>query len=369
MNFSFNLPVRIVSGNGCIKENSSLLCLGSCALIVTGKNGAKKSGALDDVTSVLSAAGIRYSIFDGITENPPIEACFEGGRLAAGIGADFIVAIGGGSAIDGAKAIAAFAANQQIAPMEIFEPDKRTFPSLPLVAISTTSGTGSEANPYSVLTLPSGEKKKTFSAPDSWAKVAFLDGRYTYSLSKAQTLSTALDAFAHALESYLSPKATEISTMMAYYASSHIWDVIKDDPEEYTEFMHERLMCASCAAGIAISITGTGFPHPLGYSITMLDGIPHGAACAVFEGDYIEYNMKSPIGKAKLLEFAEVHETTVDYLIKRLPELSGIDLSFSEEEIKKRVDLIADAKNYANSPYVISKDEMFDIYRKHFLKK
>ena len=101
----------------------------------------------------------------------------------------------------------------------------------------------------------------------------------------------------------------------------------------------------------------------------MLDGIPHGAACAVFEGDYIEYNMKSPIGKAKLLEFAEVHETTVDYLIKRLPELSGIDLSFSEEEIKKRVDLIADAKNYANSPYVISKDEMFDIYRKHFLKK
>ena len=138
-------------------------------------------------------------------------------------------------------------------------------------------------------------------------------------------------------------------------------------PEEYTEFMHDRLMCASCAAGIAISITGTGFPHPLGYAITMLDGIPHGAACAVFEGDYIEYNMRSPIGKVKLLEFAEAHETTVEFMAKRLPELSGVKLSFTEEEIAKRVELIADAKNYVNSPYVISKEEMYEIYRKHFL--
>lgn len=367
MNFSFNLPVRIVSGSDCIKNNASLLCIGSHALIVTGKHGAKKCGALDDVISVLSDNGIGYTVFDEITENPPIETCFKGGRLGADIGADFVIGIGGGSALDAAKAIAAFATNQQISEMDIYDAAKRTHSSLPIIAIPTTSGTGSEANPYSVLSLPGGQKKKTFTAPDSWAKVAFLDGRYTYSLTREQTLSTALDAFAHAIESFLSPKATEISTMMAYYASSHIWDIIKDDPEEYTEFMHERLMCASCAAGIAISITGTGFPHPLGYAITMLDGIPHGAACAVFEGDYIEYNMRSPIGKVKLLEFAEAHETTVKFMAKRLTELSGVKLSFTEEEIAKRVELIADAKNYVNSPYVISKDEMYEIYRKHFL--
>ena len=367
MNFSFNLPVRIVSGKNCVKSNPSLLCIGKHALIVTGKNGAKKSGALDDVVEVLSANGIGYTVFDEITENPPIETCFKGGMLGAELGADFIIGIGGGSALDAAKAIAAFDANPSIAPMDIYDPQKRTSSSLPIIAIPTTSGTGSEANPYSVLSLPGGEKKKTFTAPDSWPKVAFLDGRYTYSLSREQTLSTALDAFAHALESFLSPKSTEISTMMAYYASSHIWDIIKDDPTEYNEFMHDRLMCASCAAGIAISITGTGFPHPLGYAITMLDGIPHGAACAVFEGDYIEYNMKSPIGKIKLLEFAEAHETTVEYLAKRLTELSGVKLSFTEEEIARRVELIADAKNYVNSPYVISKDEMYEIYRRHFL--
>ena len=367
MNFSFNLPVRIVAGANCVKNSSSLLCIGKHALIVTGKNGAKKSGALDDVIEALTANNIGYTVFDEISENPPIETCFKGGQLGAEIGADFVIGIGGGSALDAAKAIAAFAANPKIEPLDIYDTAKRVVPSLPIIAIPTTSGTGSEANPYSVLSLPGGEKKKTFTAPDSWPRVAFLDGRYTYSLSREQTLSTALDAFAHALESYLSPKSTEISTMMAYYASSHIWDVIKDNPAEYTEFMHDRLMCASCAAGIAISITGTGFPHPLGYAITMLDGIPHGAACAVFEGDYIEYNMRSPLGKVKLLEFAEAHETTIEYMAKRLPELSEVNLSFSEDEIAKRVELIADAKNYSNSPYVISKDEMYEIYRKHFL--
>lgn len=367
MNFSFNLPVRIVSGPNCIQKNASLLALGSSALIVTGKNGAKKSGALDDVIEALSKCGIEYTVFDKITENPPIETCFNGGRLAADVGADFIIGIGGGSALDAAKAIAAFAANQQISASEIFDPEKRRLPSLPIIAVPTTAGTGSEANPYSVLSLPGGEKKKTFSAPDSWAKIAFLDGRYTFSLSKEQTLSTALDAFAHALESFLSPKSTEISEMMALYAAANIWDIIKDDPEEYTEKMHDALLCASCAAGIAISITGTGFPHPLGYSITMLDGIPHGAACALFDGDYIAYNMKSSAGKAKLLNFAEALDTTVDVLISILPELSGVDLVFSEEEIAKRVELIADAKNYTNSPYVISKAEMYEIYRDHFL--
>ena len=181
-------------------------------------------------------------------------------------------------------------------------------------------------------------------------------------------MSTALDAFAHALESYLSPKSTEISEMMALYAAAHIWDIIKDDPEEYNEGMHESLLCASCAAGIAISVTGTGFPHPLGYSITMLDGIPHGAACAIFDGDYIEYNMRSPLGKEKLQRFANHLGTDLATLTNTLPSLSGVELSFNEEEIAQRVELILDAKNYTNSPYVLSKEEIYDIYRKHFLK-
>lgn len=367
MNFSINLPVRIISGADCIKKNADALAMGERALIVTGKNGAKKSGALDDVISIFDERGISYELFDCITENPPLSTCFEGGRLAADIGADFIVGIGGGSAIDAAKAIAAFASNQQITMDDLFNPAKRVIPSLPLAAIPTTSGTGTEANPYSVLSLPDGERKKTFSASDSWPKVAFLDPRYTFTLSNEQTLSTALDAFAHALESYLSPKSTEFSGMLALYSASIIWHIIKDDPDEYNHSMHEKLLCASCAAGIAISVTGTGFPHPLGYSLTMLDGIPHGRACAIFDGDYINYNRKTVPGAERLARFAEHIGADLDELARTLPALAKVELSFSEEEINKRVDLISSAKNYTNSPYVISEEEMREIYRSHFL--
>ena len=367
MNFSINLPVRIISGADCLSKNSDALALGTTALIVTGKNGAKKSGALDDVIEIFEEKGITYHVFDRITENPPLAVCFEGGRLTADVGADFIVGIGGGSAIDAAKAIAAFASNQQISMDEIFSPTKRIIPSLPIVAIPTTSGTGTEANPYSILSLPGGEKKQTFSAPDSWPKVAFLDPKYTFSLSKDQTLSTALDAFAHALESYLSPKSTELSGMMALYAADKIWNIIKDDPTEYTHSMHEKLLIASCAAGIAISVTGTGFPHPLGYSLTMLNGIPHGRACAIFDGDYINYNRRTVPGEERLARFAAYVGEDIDVIAETLPRLANISLTLSESEIIKHVELISSAKNYANSPYIISADEMLEIYRSHFL--
>jgi alcohol dehydrogenase class IV len=164
MNFSFELPVKIVSGTDCIKKNTGLLSLGRRALIVTGKSGARLCGALDDVCQALESMGIAYDVFDKIAENPPLETCYEGGRFASDVDADFVIGIGGGSAIDATKAIAAFATNQQITMDELFVSDKRINPTLPIVAIPTTSGTGTEANAYSVISLPDGVRKKTFTA-------------------------------------------------------------------------------------------------------------------------------------------------------------------------------------------------------------
>ena len=147
--FNVNLPTRIISGKDCLAENASLLSLGKRAIIVCGRSGAKKSGALDDVCGVLSSLGIEYTVFDKIAENPPLLTCFEGGMLAKDC--DFVVGIGGGSALDASKAIAAFATNDLTDPMDIFSPDLKQ--SLPIVAIPTTAGTGSEANTYSVISL------------------------------------------------------------------------------------------------------------------------------------------------------------------------------------------------------------------------
>lgn len=367
MNFSFYLPTRFVAGFGAIRENPAALALGRSAFIVTGKSGAKKCGALDDVLAVLSEQKISAVQFSEVTENPPLLTCAEGGRQCRAAGADFVIAIGGGSVMDAAKAIAAFAANEGIEPEGLFDVPALA-PSLPIVCIPTTAGTGSEANPYAIMTLPDGTRKKTFNSPHSYPKVSFLDPAYTRSLSREYTISTALDAFAHALESYLSPKSTFFSEQAALFAARAIWDVLSQYPDTFDDGMRESLLYAATAAGYAISVTGTGFPHPLGYSITLLDGVPHGAACAVFDGDYIEYNERTEVGKARMAEFYAALGVKPKVLKEYLPALSGVDLTLTEEEIRAHVDLIKGAKNYANSPYVLSVDEMYEIYRKHFLK-
>ena len=368
MSFSVNIPVKIISGNECIKNNRNLFMLGKKAFIVTGRTSAKLSGALDDITYVLGENKIGYEIFSEIIENPPIETCFKAGRLCAVSDCDFVIGIGGGSALDAAKAIAAYAVDDFATDTDIFDAQNKKHASLLIIAVPTTAGTGSEANNYSILTLPDGSRKKTFTHADSWARYAFLDPKYTYTLPREYTFSTALDAFHHALESYMSPKSNDFSEILAVYAARNIWNVLSELPDIFTSEMHETLLYASCAAGLAISMTVTGFPHPLGYSLTLLDGIPHGKACAAFAGDYIEYNMKCVQGKERLLRFCSLIGTKEHALAALLTGIADVELSLDEDEIKKHIELIKNAKNYANSPYVISETEMYDIYRSHFGK-
>ncbi len=368
--FSIDIPVKIISGRGCIKGGKSeFSAYGSKAYIVTGKCGAKASGALEDVITLLNDADIRYEIFSNVPANPPLTDAFNAGAAARAFGSDIVIGIGGGSAMDFAKAVAAFASNPQICEHDIFNAEKLINGALPIILVPTTAGTGSEANPYSVLSLPGGEKKRSYVSRYAWAKVAFLDPAYTESMNYSATVSTALDAFAHAMESYLSPKANALSTMLAEYAAKNIWDVLTQMPDEFTNEHRDMLCYASCAAGAAISITGTGFPHPLGYSLTMLSGIPHGRACAVFHGDYIEYNMRTPEGESRMNTLAQALGTKPKLMQEFLPGLADVNISLTEEEIKKYVDLIKNAKNYINSPYVLNEEEMLEIYRKHFTRK
>ena len=146
MKFDFYMPVKVFSGKDCVKNNAEKFALGKCCMIVTGASSAIKSGALDDVISVLSDKGIEYVVFDRIRENPLLSTIYDAGVIAVEYGCDFIIGIGGGSPMDAAKAIAAFAANPGIAPDEIYNVSALKS-SLPIIEIPTTSGTGSEGNP------------------------------------------------------------------------------------------------------------------------------------------------------------------------------------------------------------------------------
>lgn len=363
------IPVRIIRGKGCVGRESEALALGKRAFIVCGSHGAAACGALGDVTEALGKLGIGYTVFDRSRENPPLEICREGGREAAAFSADFVIGIGGGSALDAAKAVALFAKNPQLDGEKIFDKSSEKAPPLPLAAIPTTSGTGSEANATGVLTLPGGLVKKSFAS--EFPRVSFLDPSYTASLPHRTALSCVLDAFAHATESYLSPKATEASRETAIFAAKTIWSIIKDSPAAFGESEREALQLAACAAGYAISITGTGFPHPMGYSLTTFDGVPHGFACAAFYKSYIEYNLKTPAGEKLLGDLCRkaLGTSSPEDIARLIPSLAGVKLSLTAEGTEERVSLIKDAKNFQNSPYVLNDEEKLAIYSELFPQK
>ncbi len=373
MNYNHYMPTKILSGKDTVKNNSAVFALGKRCLIVTGRNSAKACGALDDVAEVLDSLNIAYEVYNKITENPLVSTCFEGGKAAHEFGADFIVAIGGGSPLDASKAIAAYAANPELAPLDIYGDIKNQ--PLPIIAIPTTAGTGSEVNYYSVLTIDEKNVKKTYKNQYSYPKYAVLDAKYTESLGLNYTVSTALDAFCHCIEAYLSPKANEISRMFAVSGAKKLYRVIGElykltDGEGVLEAMkpyRDDLLTASCAGGITINAAGTGFNHPLGYNLTLYKGIPHGRACGVFMEEYVAYNMKHPEGKRLIEEFvSEICGDAPEVMAANIVKWSAVDVKLTDEEIGLYVENVKGAGNYANSPYVINDDEKKAIYVKLF---
>lgn len=289
MTYSTYMPVKCFWGNGCVKENSSAFALGKSCLIVTGKNSAKLSGALDDAIIALEKEGVSYGIFDGIGENPLISACFDAGEAARKINADFILGIGGGSVLDASKAIAIYASNPELSPIDIYKREYKS-KALPVALIGTTAGTGSEVTAVAVLTNDETGVKKSISGPDCYAAVAFCDPAYTYSMPYKTTVSTALDAFAHAIEGFFTRKCDGVLRLFAEKCIPELYLCLEtlSKTDTVPENIREKLYYASIYAGLVINTCGTAFPHPLGYVLTENYGVPHGMACAAFFAPFVD---------------------------------------------------------------------------------
>ena len=157
------MPVRCLWGKNAVAENSSeFKMLGKKCLILTGKSGAKKSGALDDAIKALEIENIGYAVFDEIGENPLLSVCHKAGVAAREANADFLLGIGGGSVLDAAKAIAIYASNPVLSPIDIYKREYDNAP-LPVALIGTTAGTGSEVTAVAVLTNDETGIKKSIS--------------------------------------------------------------------------------------------------------------------------------------------------------------------------------------------------------------
>lgn len=337
MNMNFFVNTKLITGVDCVKNNAEKIAsFGDKCLIVTGASSAKKCGALDDVICALEAEGMKYEIYDKISQNPTVGSCMEAGKLACEIEADFILGIGGGSPLDASKAIAAVAANPDISEEMLYSMQWEKRP-LPVIAVGTTAGTGSEVTGVAVITNSKGFKK-SFRNDLSYPVLSLGDPKYTLSLSDSFTRSTAVDALAHCVESFFNRSANDISKAFAVTGTKKLLKVFEKIAEKSTDALdmedRELLYNSSIYGGFAISVTGTAFPHALGYFLTENYGIAHGTACAVFLNEFVDYNAEI---MPELTEefFDEIRCTKEDFKSLVSSVTPSVDVTLSDEDIEK----------------------------------
>ncbi len=365
MSFNIYMPTRVIWGRNCVADNADVFSsLGNRCLILTGGSSAQKSGALDDVTNTLKKSGISYTVFNKISANPLVSVCHEAGAAARDCGAEFIIGIGGGSVLDAAKAVAIYAVDETLSPIDIY---KRTYNGNPLkvALVGTTAGTGSEVTAVSVLTNDETGFKKSISGSDCYAAVSFCDPEYTYSMPCDTTISTAFDALAHATEGFFTPKMCMPLEPFARTAISDLVEFFRrlGAGEEITSSLRDKVYYASLCAGLVINTCGTAFPHPLGYILTENYGIPHGMACAAFYPALIK--RASEFAEAEKLDlFASFVNRSVDDVIKVLVpfiDIKNVKITREEAELYAARWDSGVPKNFTASPGGLTKEEAVNL--------
>lgn len=361
MMFKYSMPTEFYFGKGCIEKNKeAMLRLGSNALIVTGKNSSKRNGSLQTITKTLEKLKIKYHIFDDVEENPSLETIEKAADLGKNFMVDFVIGIGGGSPLDASKAIAVFIKNPNINKSNIFS--GVTLESLPVVAVPTTSGTGSEVTPYSIVTVHSEETKKNL-GQNIFPTVAYLDSTFTNELPYDITVATSVDAFTHLVEAYLNTNASLISDMLTEKGFQLFKDCFESlVNKDLSESFREKVMLASTIGGMAIAQVGTSLPHGMGYALTYYKNLPHGLANGVLTIEYLRcFKDQSKINKM----LAILNLKNLDDLKTIFDKLFRINMKLTEEEVKLfSIKFTENKAKLKNHPEDVDINVIEEIYRK-----
>ena len=325
--FDIFMPTKIVFGVGRISEIGKLVSdIGRKAFIVTGKKSAKESGLLEKVVSLLKGSGIDSVIFDKIMPNPVSTVVDEGVELIKREGCDFVVGLGGGSPIDSAKLMAmTVVSGGSCWDYTNVGGNKRPTGALPVVAIPTTHGTGTEADPFAVVTNPDTHEKVGVGFNVIFPKLSLVDPQVMVTLSPEQTAATSMDAFYHAIESYLNVRHQPVSDLLALQAISLIAYYLPgayrngDDIKART-----ALAWASTAAGICESLSGCIANHSLEHPLSGFYNITHGVGLCATGPAFLRYIR--PYVKDRLAKVAIA--MGVPEIISDVEELSKLAIDF-----------------------------------------
>lgn len=361
MKYALSLSTKVYQEPECIKNHPEAFVLsGKKAFIITGRHSAKACGALEDVLDVLKENKIEYCIFDEVENNPSVETIEAAGKIGKKENVDFVVGIGGGSPLDAAKAIAVLCSNDFPA-IDIFKASYDKV--LPVIAVPTTSGTGSEVTPYAVFLRKDIETKMGIANPKVLPSYALLDAKYTAFMSHASTVSTAVDAFTHNLEGYLANRSQALSDVLALEGIRLFSECI-DALAENTMTMEERekLMFASMLGGAVITHTGVTLPHGMGYCYTYYKDIPHGKANGLLIEEYLKYNAAERRDKINhVLEI--MHCTDIEAVGSVMTRLLGTAPKLTQEEVLLYTEqTMRQAKSIENTAHKTTKEDIYHFW-------
>ena len=372
--FNYFLPVNVVFGCGKVLETGSLTKpYGNKALVVTGRSSAKKSGLYDKVADSLKQAGIEHVLFDKVAQNPLTTTAIEGAQFAKDNGCDVVVAIGGGSIMDCAKAIAFLALNDGDINDYIYGRLKSDT-ALPLVLIPTTCGTGSEGNGFAVLTNPENGDKKSLRCNAIVAKVSIVDPECMMTMPKHVLASVGFDALCHCIEAYTSKIAQPFTDALSVYAMELIVDnLVKVYRGEGGKEAWEKITLASTIGGMVINTAGVTLAHGMEHPASGLKDIVHGKGLAALTPVVIEASEKGDHFRfAKIARiFGGVTSKDLAPKIRTLlrnldMECTLSDLGLSKEDIPWMAEncMKVSAAGVANNPVVFTQEEIADLYAK-----
>lgn len=328
MNFSFYSAGEIIFGRGELNRVGEITKkFGHKALIVLRGQAIRRTGIYDRLIAQLKSKSVEYVVYDGPSAEPEVSDVDEGVNFARDEHVQVVVAIGGGSTIDTGKAISALLTNEG-SVADYLEGVGHGWtisqPTLPLIAIPTTAGTGAEVTKNAVISSRERQFKKSMRSHLMIPNVALLDPELTVSLPAKQTAECGMDALTQLIESYVSKKSQPIPDALAIYgirlAGRYLERAVKNGGDMQAR---ESMLLASLLSGLALANSGLGAAHGIAAALGAVCGVPHGMACAIMLPAVMKTNMDTNVHK-----FADIGEALKDQHIQDAVEAAeaGIHL-------------------------------------------
>jgi len=370
--FEFTIPTKVIYKPGAVRELGSLIAGMNVqkALLVTDQI-LTEAGYAEQVEKILRSGGVAYQMFNEVEPNPSVETVEKGVALFRDLDYQLVIALGGGSPIDVAKAVAVRVANDQSTPslegLEQFKNDP-----LAVIAIPSTAGSGSEVTPFSVITDRQKKYKFTIFSSRIIPRIAILDPGLISSLPASVAASTGLDALTHAVESYT-------SLLGSFYSDAFAEKAVDLIGKHLRRFVASReneeaagaMLTAASFAGLAFAHGRLGIAHAMAHPLSAHFGVPHGVANAILLPHVMEYNLTAVPEKfervSQLLGEKPAAENAIS-AIRKLNRDLGIAASLSEVGVQSEAieAMTADAMKSGNvpaNPRLTGSSEIQALYR------